>query len=299
MTGARHRWPRKTRELRNHHLDSSMWNRFKFRDGDIVIATYAKSGTTWMQQIVAELLFDDTEALDIKMMSPWIDYRLPSWQEKRKLVEAQTHRRFVKTHLPVDALRFSPRARYIYIGRDGRDVALSLYNHYAKGTDEMYWMLNDAPGRVGPPIPRPPACPREYFRAWLDGDGYPLWSFWENVRSWWDIRDLPNVLLVNYARLKRDLPGEIGRIASFLGIHVDEARIPSIVDHCSFDYMLRHGERIVPVGGSIWEGGVRDFMHRGQAGRWREVLSAEEGAAYEARAHAELGEVCAGWLANG
>ena len=47
------------------------------------------------------------------------------------LVEAQTHRRFLKTHLPVDALVFSEKAKYIYIGRDGRDVVWSLYNHHA------------------------------------------------------------------------------------------------------------------------------------------------------------------------
>ena len=45
------------RELHNHHFDSTIWNDFKFRDDDIIIATYAKSGTTWMQQIVAQLLF--------------------------------------------------------------------------------------------------------------------------------------------------------------------------------------------------------------------------------------------------
>lgn len=41
--------PVKTREMHNHHMDSTIWNDFSFRDDDIVIATYAKSGTTWMQ----------------------------------------------------------------------------------------------------------------------------------------------------------------------------------------------------------------------------------------------------------
>ena len=53
-------------------------------------------------------------------------------------MEAQTHRRFVKTHLPVDALVYSPKAKYIYIGRDGRDVLWSLYNHHAMGNEAMY-----------------------------------------------------------------------------------------------------------------------------------------------------------------
>lgn len=42
--------PRKSREFQNHHFDSTIWNDFKFRDDDIIIATYAKSGTTWVQR---------------------------------------------------------------------------------------------------------------------------------------------------------------------------------------------------------------------------------------------------------
>ncbi len=53
-------------------------------------------------------------------MSPWLDLRIPPKDVKLPMVEAQTYRRFLKTHLPVDALVFSPKARYLYIGRDGR-----------------------------------------------------------------------------------------------------------------------------------------------------------------------------------
>ena len=50
-----------TRELHNHHFDSTIWNDLQFRDDDIVISTYAKSGTTWVQQIVAQLLRSQKE----------------------------------------------------------------------------------------------------------------------------------------------------------------------------------------------------------------------------------------------
>ena len=51
-------WPEKTTEMHNQHIDSTFWNGFKFRDDDIIISTYAKSGTTWMQQIISQMLFN-------------------------------------------------------------------------------------------------------------------------------------------------------------------------------------------------------------------------------------------------
>ncbi len=157
-------WPKKTRELRTLHLDSTIWNDFKFRDDDIIISTYGKSGTTWMQQIISQMLFAGDTEQDTQAMSPWIDYTLPPKEVKLAAVEAQTHRRFVKTHLPVDALVYSPKAKYLYIGRDGRDVLWSLYNHHANGSEAMYNGLNNRPGRVGPSLEPPPADIREYWR---------------------------------------------------------------------------------------------------------------------------------------
>ena len=69
--------PRKTREFHNHHFDSTIWNDQVFRDDDIIIATYAKSGTTWMQQIIAQLLFKGDPDLSVADMSPWLDLRVP------------------------------------------------------------------------------------------------------------------------------------------------------------------------------------------------------------------------------
>ena len=213
--------PVNMRELHNHHFDSTMLNGFAFRDDDIVIATYAKSGTTWTQQIVSQLIFNGQEGLEVAEMSPWLDLRVPPREVKLPAVEAQAHRRFIKTHLPVDALVFCPMAKYLYIARDGRDVVWSMYNHHANANAFWYEALNDSPGRVGPPIAPPPDSVHQYFLDWMARDGHPFWPFWENVRTWWQIRDLPNVMLLHFSELKADLPGQIRRIAGFLDIAID------------------------------------------------------------------------------
>ena len=87
-------WPKKIREYHSHHFDSTIWNDFTFRDDDIIIATYAKSGTTWLQQIVSQLIFNGAEGLEVAEMSPWLDLRIPPKEVKLPPVEQQQHRRF-------------------------------------------------------------------------------------------------------------------------------------------------------------------------------------------------------------
>jgi aryl sulfotransferase len=291
--------PRKTREFHNHHFDSTIWNDFEFRDGDIVIGTYAKSGTTWVQQIVSQLLFDGAEELETAEMSPWMDLRIPPKEVKLPVVNGQTHRRFLKTHLPVDALVFSEKARYVYIARDGRDVVWSMYNHHASANQDWYDALNNTPGRVGPPIERPPESIEQYYRDWLDRDGHPFWPFWDNIRSWWSIRNLPNVYMFHFNDLKHDMPGQIRKLAAFLDIPIKQDKWDDILLHCSFDYMKNHAARTVPLGGAFWDGGAATFIHKGVNNRWRDVLTPEQAREYEQRAVQELGQECAEWLKSG
>lgn len=291
-------WPRKTRDIHNHHMDSTVWDRIDFRNDDVVVATYAKSGTTWTQHIVGQLVFPGDPEVKVAEISPWVDLRImpPNLMD---ILEAQTHRRILKTHLPVDALTFSPKARYIYIGRDGRDVLWSLYNHHANANALWYEAINDTPGRVGPPVERADPDIRRYFLTWLEQDGAPFWPYWENIATWWAIRDLPNVMLVHFNDLKQDLEGEMRKIAAFLDCDIPEDRWPTILEHCTFDWMKAHAENVAPLGGAIFEGGAQTFINKGVNGRWRDVLTPADIAAYEARAMSELGADCAGWLASG
>jgi len=291
--------PEKTRELESHHFDSTVWNDFKFRGDDIVISTYGKSGTTWMQQIIAQLIFNGSEEIEVGEISPWLDLRVPPKHVKLEALEQQQHRRFIKTHLPVDALVFSPDAKYIYVGRDGRDVIWSMYNHHANANEKFYDALNNTPGLVGTPIEKPTDDIVQYFNDWLDKDGFPFWSLWENVNTWWAIRDLPNVHFVHFNRLKEDMAREIEKIADFLEINVDASKWNDILDHCSFDYMKKNAARSAPLSGVLWEGGAATFINKGTNGRWRDILPKEDSERYEKMCDEKLGAACARWLNYG
>ena len=284
------KWPVKTREMHNHTMDSTIWNDFTFRDDDIIIVTWGKTGTTWVQQIISQMIFNGEEDLPVADMSPWLDFRLPHKSIKLPMVEAQEHRRFLKTHLPVDALVFSPKAKYVYIGRDARDIAWSLFNFHYYALDAMYDAINGEPGLIGPPLPKPENDVVRYYLDFIYWNGYPWWELWGSIRSWWDIRHLPNVMFIHFQNLK---DGE------FLEIDCDEDKWPEIVEHCTFDYMKAHATPSVPMGGIFWEGGAETFIYKGTNGRWKDVLSAEEIERYEQIAVENLGEECAHWLATG
>src|SRR3546814_4195950 len=83
-------WPRKTREMHSHHFDSTVWNDFRFRPDDVVIASYVKSGTTWTQQIVGQLIFGGEPGVDVASISPWVDLRVPPREVKLPRSEEHT-----------------------------------------------------------------------------------------------------------------------------------------------------------------------------------------------------------------
>ncbi|MGB6044041.1 MAG: hypothetical protein WBF93_12855, partial [Pirellulales bacterium] len=80
---------------------------------------------------------------------------------------------------------------------------------------------------------------------------------------------------------------------------INESSWDAILEHCSFAWMKKHATKSVPLGGAFWDAGAEVFINKGVNGRWADSLTADESAAYEQRAIAELGAECARWLAIG
>jgi aryl sulfotransferase len=296
------------REIRDFYCDSRQWDAYRPREGDVVIATAPKVGTTWTQQIVSLLVFQNVEPRPLMMMSPWIDCRIQMPPEMMiQIIEAQTHRRFLKSHLPMDGLPIYGEVRYIHVARGGRDACMSFLNHI-NGYNDDAWGRLDAVGLADPDIgtakPRPPRTAREFYHHWIKPKPTGALemmsqSFFGIERSYWKERARPNVLLVHYNDLKADLAGEMARIASFLGIEVPDALWPDLVDAATFESMQRDGESLLPGMEVAFNGGVKTFLNKGTNNRWQGVLTPEDNALYEERTAQELTPGLRNWLEAG
>lgn len=293
-------------EARSRYFDSARWNDYRPRPDDIIIATYPKCGTTWTQRIVGMLIFQSDAPFPVQDSSPWPDIRLQPPNMWLELAESQSHRRFFKSHLPYDSLPIYEGVKIIHVARDGRDAAMSFYNHKVNYTDDVIegvtqHSLEDP--KFGTPYQRTQPDPARHFHDWVRGEadhlGDPACGFWYMENSYWAVRDEPDVLLVHYADMKKDLDGEMRRISKFLGIHVHETLWPKLVEAASFDSMKSKAAELMPTAGNIWQGGGDTFLHKGTNGRWRSVFNQEDLRLYDAKVKEQFSPALADWIEFG
>src|SRR5262249_44602890 len=286
-------------------LDSTRWDYYQPRDGDIVIATYAKCGSTWMRRIVSLLIFQSLEPRALPQISPWIDCRfMDSVEVMQEMLNGQRHRRFLKSHLPFDSVPQYDHVRYIHVARDGRDACMSFFNHCSAFTPLAYEVFDRTAPELGP-IPRAPEEPRIFWHEWLTKgvlpgatDGYPDLSFFDLEMTYWQARHTTNLLLVHYNDLKQDLAGEMRRIAEFLALEPPREVWPSLVEPPSFEAMKRNGKSLLAGFEKMLDGGSDRFLFKGTNGRWRDVMTADDLALYDQVAK-RLTPGLARWLQSG
>ncbi len=289
--------------------DSARWDGFEFRPGDIVISTPPKCGTTWTQMLCALLIFDGPDfPASMDQMSPWLDMCNRSVADVGAALAAQTHRRFIKTHTPLDGLPIRDDVTYLVVGRDPRDVAVS-YEHHAENMDMEHFLalrstavgdddVAELPARV--PIPDDPV---ERFRQFVDEDalgGRPtLFTVLHHLDTGWQRRRDPNVALFHYADYKADLVGELRRLADVLGIPCSAERARALVPEASLDRMRDRASELAPSATQRNWKDVRRFFRSGGSGEWRRRLTDADLAAYDARVAALVRADLAAWAHGG
>ncbi len=233
------------------------------------------------------------------MLSPWVDLRVPPKEVKLRRSRRKRTGASSKTHLPVDALVYSPKAKYIYVGRDGRDVMWSMHNHHVMANDHWYRAINDTPGRVGPPVPKADPDVRRYFPQLARGQWRAVLAVLGKRPKLVGDPRFAEPPSRPFREFEARPSGEMAKIANFLEIDLDEKQMEQAATHCTFGWMKENAAKSAPLGGAIWEGGAQTFIHKGTNGRWRDVLTAEDNRRYEAMALEKLGPDCAHWLKTG
>jgi hypothetical protein len=263
-------------------LRAVRWATFPFRPDDIVISTPPKSGTTWMQMICALLVFRTPDLpAPLTELSPWLDWGRGSRAEIHARIGEQRHRRFIKTHMPLNDIPISPGVTYIVVARHPLDTAISYY-HQRSNIATIH-----ASQSSGPPAADAAAePPRDWLLRWVDVDTLPqvrrdslagvLW----HLSDAWARRNQPNVALVHYEDLSADLEGEMRSLAARLQTTVPEPAWPGLVKAATFDQMRASASHITPLKR------MKDpaaFFRKGTSGSGRELLAQAELAHYHAR----------------
>jgi aryl sulfotransferase len=293
--------------------DSGRWDGFAFRPDDVVISTPPKSGTTWTQMLCALLIFDGpTFPAPLGDLSPWLDMCNRPLAEVTAALAAQTHRRVIKTHTPLDGIPLHPEVTYLVVGRDPRDVMISYEHHAANMDFEHFLELRAA--AVGnedlaelPPRRVPSGDPVERFWTFVTDESRTippptLASVLHHLDTGWQRRRDPNVALFHYADLTADLPGELLRLARVLGIPCSPERARALAPEASLARMRERAAEDAPSASQGTRGGwkdVRAFFRTGGSGEWRERVSAADLATYEARVADLVSPDLAAWAHGG
>lgn len=195
--------------------------KFGEADDDILVSTFSKSGTTWMQMILYQLTTSgDMNFEHLFDISPWVYY-----SALREVEIASTPQpRIIKSHDRYARFDNGRRGRFVFVVRDGRDVCLSLFHHRHnfKRFDGTF---------------------AEHFDDFINGTDY---NWFDHIKPWLENDANLPITYVRFEDLKRDLPGTVLRVAKDCGITPSDETLKRVVERCSFQHMKQHEARFSP-----------------------------------------------------
>lgn len=231
--------------------------KFKLRPGsDIFIVTYPKSGTTWTQKIVRELLFKDDLKLYADMILsnriPWVD---GPHEMQFDVVEEMPSPRVFKAHnstleeMDDLMLKGDRTSKFIYVFRDPRDAAVSLFCHL-RGTGLTDFISN--------------VSFDDFHKKVMRNKDEVFYGLWEtHLENWLSKRDELNMLVLNYETMKGNPRSEIKRIANFLDLDITQEQIEDVAEKTTIAYMMKEANVIADESGV-----TSSVLRKGIVGDW-------------------------------
>ena len=240
------------------------------RSDDVFICTYPKCGTTWMQQIVKLITTNGIEnGIELDVFAPWIEHMTV------EEIESMSSPRFFKTHLPYQLMASGgdpakTNAKYIYVLRNPKDAAISSYAFLRKVYPHFSTLTWES-----------------FLDKFIEGDVI-FGAFYNHFLSWWCHRDSPNILLLSYEQMKRDLSSVVTTVSSFMGYNLTDDVIQSIVKQSNFESMKTNTSANKDYM-NPYTPGKTPFMRKGVVGDWRNVFTDEQSVKMDAIVADKLG----------
>ncbi|XP_028670590.2 sulfotransferase 1C2-like isoform X2 [Erpetoichthys calabaricus] len=240
---------------------------FSAHPDDLLIATYPKSGTTWMVEIVDSIrnegISQEMRSIPSLMRAPFLEMNPPApFPSGLDILKTMPAPRMVKTHLPFQLVPQSfwdNNCKAIYIARNAKDVLISYYYFHKMNTG----------------MPEPGTW-HEFFDNFLSGK--VSWGSWfDHVTGWWDAREGLRIHYVFYEDLKQDPVKEIKKVALFLGKTLNKELLDTILEHTSFNKMkdnpMTNFSTVPPF---VFKHDISPFMRKGTVGDWKLHLTVAE-----------------------
>ncbi len=281
----------------NPFFDFGIWPNIKRREDDVIIATYAKFGPLRMQQIVAKILAKagkvDVENID----SPWVELRSPNSAEKILEIDSLAGPRVLRTHLSAPEV-YQKTGKYIYVGRDPRDLIWNLYQFHLSANES--WMSYFA--AFGFTKAEPGLVFQDYWESWVDHNGAPFWSYFDRLKTWWTLKAEDNVLFLHYLDFKNDMVGVIQTFCEFLNLSFSQTEWADLIKECDYSDITNASERETAFHNPFWNGGMTrtaKTLKVEPKSSWRDDLDSEHKTALIGQLDAWVGVAGRQWVLYG
>ncbi len=247
---------------------SKVWERFEQRPGDVFVCTPPKSGTTWMQTICGMLIFGDPAVNPgIGTTSRWLDSKFNDEDEVLGFLEAQTQRRYIKTHTPLDGITYDESCIYLAVYRHPIDVFFSGQNHIKnmKSNSFGHQISDDV---------------NKDFQTWVSQStslnqdiGDTLESLVVHYLSFAKWQSLPNIHIFHYADMTHDLRHTVSVVSDMLDCGFGDELIDAITSAATFSKMKKNAAKYAPSADrDIWKDNAQ-FFESGTSNKWEGVLN--------------------------
>jgi aryl sulfotransferase len=287
-------YPQRTATYLGPITDSSRWDALDIRADDVFICTPPKCGTTWSQSITC-MMIQGTPNLEasVHKTSPWLDSKSRPLEDLTATLNAQTRRRCIKTHTPLDGIVYDPRATYIAVYRHPLDVHFSMRDHVSNMVnDELDHLFlgnprNDALSFINN---HPPKEDCDYLTLETLISHYKSFKIWDKHQ---------NIHLLHYADMRVDLNSAMARFSDILGYEFDPETMAALIKGVGFDAMRTNAAQFAPAAGMDIFKDEASFFKSASSGKWQKHLTDTDMAQYNARMDQLLSPDDRQWLEYG